>query len=126
VSNLYEKISHGDRQTIVRKYKAGTELSTMAQPPQTIILKADVALKVTQEYNSYSRTWRDVKVYLDDMVETSVVSESMPRPEPTAMPGPGCDHVAAMTTNGPCPICFPRAEEVPSGWFSRWIRGWFQ
>lgn len=114
MNNLYEKIHHGDRKTIVRKYEAGTELSTQTTPPQTIVLKADVALKVTQEYNAYSRTWHDVKIYLDDMVET--VTKHLPRPEPTSMPGPLCDHVAAFSTDGPCPVCFPVARTRRPWW----------
>lgn len=119
---LYEKLSHGNRQTIVRKYKAGTELSTTptpGSPPQTIVLKADVAMKVTQEYNSYARKWHDVAIHLNDMVET--LTEQLPRPEPTSMPGPGCDHVAAMATDGPCPVCFPRAQTNSN---KPWWRFW--
>ena len=86
MSDLYEKISHKDRKTIVREYEAGTELSLNTVPPQTIKLKADAALKVTQEYNAYSRTWHDVTIHLKDMVETATAR--LPRPEPTSMPGP--------------------------------------
>jgi len=86
MSQLYTRISHGDRQTIVRKYKAGTMLTVQSDPPQTILLKVDCAAKVTQEYDAYKLAWNDIKIYLDDMVET--VTDRMPKPEPTRMPIP--------------------------------------
>jgi hypothetical protein len=119
-NNLYEKISHGDRKTIVRKYESGTVLSTTTTPPQTIVLKANVALKVTQEYNAYMRTWHDITIHLDNMVET--LTERLPPPEPTSIPG-RCDHIAAMATDGPCPVCFPRAE-VREDRKKPWWRFW--
>lgn len=66
--NLYERITHGDRRTIVRKYKKGDEIKL---EQSTVVIKADAAAKVTQQYSATLRTWQDVHVYLNDMVETS-------------------------------------------------------
>lgn len=85
MSDLYKKISHSDRQTIVRKYEAGTTLSTGTSPPQTIVLTVDVAAKVTQEYDAYKLQWNDVSIHLDGMVET-LPQQAYRRPPPTSMP----------------------------------------
>lgn len=74
MSQLYEKITHGDRRTIVRRYKRGTRL--MAPGPATLVLKANVALKVTQEYDANHLAWLDVIVHTESMVETGVVASA--------------------------------------------------
>ena len=72
MTQLYDKITHGDRKTIVRKYKKGTKLTVPG--PDTIILKANVALKVTQEYDANHQMWIDVIIHTQGMVETNGAS----------------------------------------------------
>lgn len=101
--HLYEKHSNGDRRTVVKKYSKGHELRLTES---TIILKTDVALKVTEEYNVVSRRWNEVSYDLSTMVEIpdgEAYRDS--RPPPTEMPGGGE---------------LPRAEvRVP--WWKRWF-----
>lgn len=85
MSQLYEKISHGDRQTIVKKFPKGKELYFDGS---TIVLKTNAALKVTQEYDASARLWKDVKYDLASMVEIPE-GELYNRPPPTSMPGAG-------------------------------------
>lgn len=85
--HLYEKISQGDRRTVVRKYRKGTQMTVPG--PATIVLKADVALKVTQEYDATLRTWVDVHVDFTSMVEVParpsvVVEDERQAPLPKA------------------------------------------
>lgn len=85
MSQLYEKITHGDRRTIARKYKRGTQLTVPG--PATITLKANVVLKVTQEYDVNHRMWLDVIIHTQSMVETSappVVEDEKQAPLPKA------------------------------------------
>lgn len=107
--HLFEKHNHGDQRTVAKKFHKGKELHFDGS---TVILKTNVAMKVTEQYNSVTRTWQEIKYDLVTAVEITD-QDLYERPPPTAMPGrldpESCDHIAAIATNGPCPICFPRA-----------------
>ena len=104
MTQLYDKITHGDRRTIVRKYKKGTKLTVPG--PATIILKANVALKVTQEYDANHLMWMDVIIHVQGMVETN----APPRPVEDEKQAP-----------------LPKAETLMSpSWFERFFGGIFK
>lgn len=80
---LYEKVMHGDRRTVVKKYRKGEVLQGPGQPGSSAyVVKADIAMKVTEEFNAHFGKWYDKIYHLDEAVETDL------RPEPTTMPGP--------------------------------------
>ncbi len=120
MSNLYEKISPGDRRTIVKKFPKGEKL--YFSDKSAIVLKAHVAMKVVQEYDPLvgRGDWVDKSYMLESMVE---IDNPYERPPPTSMPGPSCDHVAAMATDKPCPVCFPeaRVNDNKLPWWRRWF-----
>jgi hypothetical protein len=90
VTKLYEKFTHGDRRTVVKKYKAGTAISSGTT---ALVLKKHCAVKITQEcmVSTGLVKWVDVEWDLDNAVE---LSEDPSLPEPTSIPkmpvaGPG-------------------------------------
>lgn len=126
-AQLFEKHTHGDLRTVAKKYPKGKELRFDGS---TVVLKTNVAMKVTEQYNATTRLWQEFKYDLTTAVE--ITDEEMwasTRPPPTSIPGPpekSCDHIVAMVTNGPCPICFPKVQQISGGWwsrFSRWLVG---
>ncbi len=113
---LYDKHNHGDRRTIVRKFWKGKELYV---ENSTIVLKTNVAMKVTEQYDATARRWQEVQYDLSTMVEITDHETFNNRPPPTSVPG-GCDHIAAIATSGPCPVCFPRAQTRSKPWWVFW------
>lgn len=102
---LYDKFTDGDRRTVVRKVKKGTELHVPG--PATIVIKADVVLKVTQQYFASSRMWIDIIFHTKDMVETVV--EFVKDEEQAPAPKPDPEHV-----------------ELPKATLIERLRGWFR
>lgn len=117
-NHLFETHTQGDQRTVVQKLPKGKELYFNGS---TVILKTNVAMKVKQQYNATTRKWEDLQYDLMSAVEiTDDEWYEQHKPPPTAMPG-RCDHIAAIATNGPCPICFPRAETAST---KPWWRFW--
>lgn len=82
---LYDSFKNGDLRTIVKRFNKGDELRMVSG---VIVLKANVKMKVTEEYNASLNVWMPKKYFLNDMVEVTYEDD---RPPPTSMPvaGPG-------------------------------------
>lgn len=75
MSNLFEKLTDGDRRTIIRRYDKGDSYQI---GKSTVRFKTAVKVRVTQEWSHHYQTWLDAEIDYASAVECTPTQKKLP------------------------------------------------